>query len=128
MAATINASADGSPVAAVEGEQSQERRHDRPHQRPGRPQGDRPRGEHQGRPRHGKGEAGKGDSGKRDFGKRDFGKGGRDRDGRDRGDRRDKRPMFVSSAPPRREKVADPNSPFAKLAALKQQLEDAKEK
>jgi len=128
MAATINASADGAPVAAVEGEQSQERRHDRPHQRPGRPQGDRPRGEHQGRPRHGKGEAGKGDSGKRDFGKRDFGKGGRDRDGRDRGDRRDKRPMFVSSAPPRREKVADPNSPFAKLAALKQQLEDAKEK
>ena len=132
MAATINASADGAPVAAVaEGEQPQERRHER-HGRPHRQDrsqddrsqhGDRPRGEHQGRPRHGKGESGKGDSGKRDSGKRDFGKGGRDR-----GDRRDKRPMFVSSAPPRREKVADPNSPFAKLAALKQQLEDAKEK
>lgn len=124
MAATINASADGAPVAAVaEGEQQQERRHER-HGRPQRKdrpqQGDRPRGEHQGRPRQGKG----------DFGKRDFGKGGRDKG--ERGDRRDKRPdkrpMFVSSAPPRREKVADPNSPFAKLAALKQQLEDAKEK
>jgi ATP-dependent RNA helicase SUPV3L1/SUV3 len=70
------------------------------------------------RPRH----HGKWD-GKRD-GKRDGkweskGDGKRDRRGR---------PMFASSAPPRREKVADPNSPFAKLAALKQQLEDAKEK
>ena len=136
MAATINASAEGAPVAAaVEGEPQQERRHGRhhgrPHRKDGQPQsdrqhGDRPHGEHQGRPRHGKGDSRKGDFGKGNFGKRDFGKGGRDRS--ERGDRRDKRPMFVSSAPPRREKVADPNSPFAKLAALKQQLEDAKEK
>jgi ATP-dependent RNA helicase SUPV3L1/SUV3 len=48
-----------------------------------------------------------------------------DREGRDN---KSRRPMFVSSEQPRRDKVADPNSPFAKLAALKQQLEDAKEK
>jgi ATP-dependent RNA helicase SUPV3L1/SUV3 len=66
---------------------------------------------------------------------KDRGKGGRDNDRnkdrgprRDRGDRDNRRPMFASSEAPRREKAADPNSPFAKLAALKQQLEDSKEK
>ncbi len=56
-------------------------------------------------------------------------KGGRDKGGRDKGGR-DKRPdggpshrQFASSAPPReRERPIDPNSPFAKLAALKEQL------
>jgi ATP-dependent RNA helicase SUPV3L1/SUV3 len=56
-------------------------------------------------------------------------KGGRDKGGRDKGGR-DKRPdggpshrPFASSAPSReRERPIDPNSPFAKLAALKEQL------
>jgi len=55
--------------------------------------------------------------------------GGRDKGGRDKGGR-DKRPdsgpshrQYASSAPPReRERPVDPNSPFAKLAALKEQL------
>jgi ATP-dependent RNA helicase SUPV3L1/SUV3 len=43
-------------------------------------------------------------------------------DGKRRDDqRRDERP--VAEKPPRREKVADPDSPFAKLAALKAELE-----
>jgi ATP-dependent RNA helicase SUPV3L1/SUV3 len=62
---------------------------------------------------------------------RDKGKfgGGRDKGGRDKGGR-DKRPdggpshrQFATTAPPReRERPIDPNSPFAKLAALKEQL------
>src|ERR1700681_3410122 len=61
---------------------------------------------------------------------RDKGKfgGGRDKGGRDKGgrDKRDGGPshrQFAPSAPPReRERPVDPNSPFAKLAALKEQL------
>jgi ATP-dependent RNA helicase SUPV3L1/SUV3 len=67
---------------------------------------------------------------------RDKGKfgGGRDNGGRDKGGRdkggRDKRPdggpshrQYATSAAPReRERPVDPNSPFAKLAALKEQL------
>jgi ATP-dependent RNA helicase SUPV3L1/SUV3 len=70
----------------------------------------------------------------RDAGGRD--PAGRDKGGRDKGSRdkpgRDKRPEggpshrpFATSAPPRereRERPIDPNSPFAKLAALKEQL------
>jgi len=62
---------------------------------------------------------------------RDKGKfqGGREKGGREKGGR-DKRPdsgpshrQFATSAPPReRERPIDPNSPFAKLAALKEQL------
>jgi ATP-dependent RNA helicase SUPV3L1/SUV3 len=60
--------------------------------------------------------------------------GGRDKGGRDKGERdkggRDKRPdsgpshrQYATSAAPReRDRPADPNSPFAKLAALKDQL------
>jgi ATP-dependent RNA helicase SUPV3L1/SUV3 len=66
------------------------------------------------------------------FGGRDQGgreKGGRDRGGRDKGGR-DKRPdggpshrQYATSANPReRDRPIDPNSPFAKLAALKEQL------
>jgi ATP-dependent RNA helicase SUPV3L1/SUV3 len=84
---------------------------------PGRPP--RPRFEAKGRERD------------RDNGK--FG-GGRDKGGRDRGNRdkggRDKRPdggpshrQYATSAAPReRDRPVDPNSPFAKLAALKEQL------
>jgi ATP-dependent RNA helicase SUPV3L1/SUV3 len=62
---------------------------------------------------------------------RDKGKfqGGREKGGREKGGR-DKRPdsgpshrQFATSAPPReRERPIDPNSPFAKLAVLKEQL------
>jgi ATP-dependent RNA helicase SUPV3L1/SUV3 len=56
-------------------------------------------------------------------------KGDREKGGRDKGGR-DKRPdggpshrQYATSAPPReRERAIDPNSPFAKLAALKEQL------
>jgi ATP-dependent RNA helicase SUPV3L1/SUV3 len=57
----------------------------------------------------------------RDKGGRD--KGGRDRDkggGRDSGPSH--RPWATSAAPRERDRPADPNSPFAKLAALKDQL------
>ena len=53
-------------------------------------------------------------------------KGGRDKGGRDRDKGRDSGPshrQYASSATPReRDRPADPNSPFAKLAALKEQL------
>jgi ATP-dependent RNA helicase SUPV3L1/SUV3 len=54
--------------------------------------------------------------------------GGRDHGGRDKGgrDKRDSGPshrQFATSAPPReRDRPIDPNSPFAKLAALREQL------
>jgi ATP-dependent RNA helicase SUPV3L1/SUV3 len=52
-------------------------------------------------------------------------KGGRDRDkgGRDKRDGGPSHRQFATSAPPReRDRPVDPNSPFAKLAALKEQL------
>jgi ATP-dependent RNA helicase SUPV3L1/SUV3 len=50
-------------------------------------------------------------------------------DRRDRGERKDRPPIQASSQRERRDKQPDPNSPFAKLAALKQQLEaNAKER
>ena len=53
-------------------------------------------------------------------------KGGRDKGGRDRDKGRDSGPshrQYASSAAPReRDRPVDPNSPFAKLAALKEQL------
>ena len=88
-----------------------------------------PRGEQDRSPRprfEGKGRERDRDNGKFGGG-RD--KGGRDKGGRDRG-ARDKRPdggpshrQYATSAAPReRDRPADPNSPFAKLAALKEQL------
>jgi ATP-dependent RNA helicase SUPV3L1/SUV3 len=67
---------------------------------------------------------------------RDKGKfgGGRDKGGRDKGDRdgRSGGPshrQYASSAPPReRERPIDPNSPFAKLAALREQLTARKDR
>jgi ATP-dependent RNA helicase SUPV3L1/SUV3 len=67
--------------------------------------------------------AGGRDNGGRDKGGRD--KGGRDKGGRDKGGR-DSGPshrQYATSASPReRDRAVDPNSPFAKLAALKDQL------
>jgi ATP-dependent RNA helicase SUPV3L1/SUV3 len=58
------------------------------------------------------------DKGGRDKGGRD--KGGRDKGGRDSGPSH--RQYATSAAPRERDRPADPNSPFAKLAALKEQL------
>ena len=58
----------------------------------------------------------KGERGGRDFGGRD--KGGRDK--RDSGPSH--RQWATSAAPRERDRPVDPNSPFAKLAALKEQL------
>jgi ATP-dependent RNA helicase SUPV3L1/SUV3 len=49
------------------------------------------------------------------------------RDGRDRKDSGPAFRTFATSAPRERERVADPNSPFAKLAALKDQLGNRKD-
>ncbi|THD68339.1 MAG: helicase [Bradyrhizobium sp.] len=93
-------------------------REDKREDRGGRP----PRERFQGK---GKDAKGRDHRDNRDKGK--FG-GGRDKGGRDKGDR-DSRSggpshrQYASSAPPReRERPIDPNSPFAKLAALKEQL------
>ena len=96
----VAATADGAPV--------REPREDK-----GRP----PRERFQGKDRH------------QDRDKGKFG-GGRDKGGREKGGRGDKRSeggpshrQFATSAPPReRERPIDPNSPFAKLAVLKEQL------
>jgi len=50
-------------------------------------------------------------------------KGGRDKGGRDKRDGGPSHRQFATTAPPReRDRPVDPNSPFAKLAALKEQL------
>jgi ATP-dependent RNA helicase SUPV3L1/SUV3 len=73
------------------------------------------------------------DRNKGKFGERDGGRehrGGRDRDkGRDRRDRESGPSLrpYASSAPRERDRPIDPNSPFAKLAALKEQLAGRKE-
>src|ERR1700694_3772557 len=98
------ASADGAPAV-------REPREDKVHQ---------PRERFQGR---GKDKGREADRNKGKFG------GGRDKGGREKGGR-DKRPdsgpshrQYATSASPReRERPVDPNSPFAKLAALKEQL------
>jgi ATP-dependent RNA helicase SUPV3L1/SUV3 len=64
--------------------------------------------------------AGKRDNGGRDKGSRD--KGGRDRDKGGRESGPSHRPFATSASPRERDRPADPNSPFAKLAALREQL------
>ncbi|WP_198164056.1 hypothetical protein, partial [Bradyrhizobium jicamae] len=57
----------------------------------------------------------------RERGGRDFG--GRDKGGRDKRESGPSHRQWATSANPReRDRAADPNSPFAKLAALKEQL------
>jgi ATP-dependent RNA helicase SUPV3L1/SUV3 len=108
--AVAAAPADGAPVA-------QEPRQDR-----GRP----PRERFEGKPREG------GDKGRDNKDRGKFG-GGRDKGGREGGRDRDKggrgdkggpshRQYATSAAPRERDRPVDPNSPFAKLAALKEQL------
>jgi ATP-dependent RNA helicase SUPV3L1/SUV3 len=91
---------------------------------------DHPRERFEGRGAEGRGSEGRGKDRDRDKGRRDNkfgGKGGGDRGGRDKAGRGDKggpshRPFATTAVPRERERVADPNSPFAKLAALKEQL------
>ncbi len=120
-AAAAPAAAEGAPAQARE-----ETRHGRP-----------PRERFEGKGREGGGREGeRRDKFDRNKGDRDKGGGGRDKGerggrdfgGRDKGsrDKRDSGPshrQWATSAGPReRDRAADPNSPFAKLAALKDQL------
>ncbi|MFL6817509.1 MAG: helicase-related protein [Bradyrhizobium sp.] len=111
-----DAPVEGVAAAPAEGTPAREAREDRTNQPRERFQRDKDK------PKFGGG---------RDKGPRD--KGGRDKGGRDKGGR-EKRPdggpshrQYATSATPReRDRPADPNSPFAKLAALKEQLAAAR--
>jgi ATP-dependent RNA helicase SUPV3L1/SUV3 len=118
---------DGAPAdataapAAAEGAPAQEARQGRP-----------PRERFEGKGRDGerreKFDRNKGDRNNKGGGRDKGERGGRDFGGRDKGgrDKRDSGPshrQWATSASPRdRDRPADPNSPFAKLAALKEQL------
>jgi ATP-dependent RNA helicase SUPV3L1/SUV3 len=120
------ADAAATPVAAVEGAPAAEVRQERP-----------PRERFEGKGRDGdrrdkfdrnKGDRNKGGGGrdKGERGGRDFG--GRDKGGRDKRDSGPSHRQWATSAAPReRDRPVDPNSPFAKLAALKEQLAGRKE-
>jgi ATP-dependent RNA helicase SUPV3L1/SUV3 len=85
--------------------------------------GGRPRDRFEGKGRE---ETGKGKFRDREEGREGARERGRDRKGRDRDKGRESgpshRPYATSAAPRDRDRPADPNSPFAKLAALKEQL------
>jgi ATP-dependent RNA helicase SUPV3L1/SUV3 len=124
--APADATAAPVPVAAVEGAPAAEARQERP-----------PRERFEGKGRDGdrrdkfdrnKGDRNKGGGGrdKGERGGRDFG--GRDKGGRDKRDSGPSHRQWATSAAPReRDRPVDPNSPFAKLAALKEQLAGRKE-
>ncbi len=129
-----NAPAEAAPAPAAEGApeqgQRQEQRQEQRHQH-GEPR-DRSEGKGRDRDRDNKREKFGERQGERQADRRD------DRDRRDRGrdkgrDKRDRESgpalrHYASSQNPReRERAADPNSPFAKLAALKEQLAGRKE-
>ena len=103
-----DAPAEGAAAPAAEGAPAREPRDDK-----GRPS--RPRFEGKGEDRN-KGKFGGG----RDKGGRD--KGGRDRDKGGRESGPSHRQYATSAGPRDRERPVDPNSPFAKLAALREQL------
>jgi ATP-dependent RNA helicase SUPV3L1/SUV3 len=117
------APADAPAAPAAEGAPATEARQDRP---------SRERFEGKGRDREDRRDKFDRNKGERKGG-RDKERGGRDFGGRDKGgrDKRDSGPshrQWATSANPReRDRVADPNSPFAKLAALKEQLAGRKE-
>ncbi|WP_024512224.1 helicase-related protein [Bradyrhizobium sp. ARR65] len=112
---------DGAEAASgaegAQARQGRERRDEREH----RGDGERPRerfGKDQNRDKKGK-FGGERDHGGRERGPRDH---GRDKGGRDKRDVGPSHRPYASSAPRERERAVDPNSPFAKLAALKEQL------
>jgi len=124
------ADATAAPAAAVEGAPAAEARQDTHQGRPPRERfeskgrdGDRRDkfAGNKGDRNKGGGDRNKGERGGRDFGGRD--KGGRDK--RDSGPSH--RQWATSAAPRERDRPVDPNSPFAKLAALKEQLAGRKE-
>jgi ATP-dependent RNA helicase SUPV3L1/SUV3 len=120
--AAATPAAEGAPAAEANEHPSRESRQDS-----GRPPRERFEGKGRekdkgGRPEKfgGGGDRNKGDRNK-DRGGRDFG--GRDKGGRDKRDSGPShRPWATSAAPRERDRPIDPNSPFAKLAALKEQL------
>jgi ATP-dependent RNA helicase SUPV3L1/SUV3 len=116
---TAAAPADGAPAAAeARSDQRPDQRNDR-----GRP----PRERFEGKDRE-KGDRPKFQGNREGNRDSDRSKGGRDFGGRDKGgrDKRDSGPSHrqwaTSAAPRERDRPIDPNSPFAKLAALKEQL------
>jgi len=113
----IDAPAEGAPAVAADAVAAREPRADQ-----GRPARERFEGKARSEDRnHGK-FRGDRDKGGRDKGGRDRDKGGRDRDkgGRDSGPSH--RQYATSASPRERDRPIDPNSPFAKLAALREQL------
>ena len=138
------ADAAAAPAVAVEGAPAAEARPDARQGRPPRERDGKGReGDGKGREGDGKGREGdrgnkfdrnkSGDRNKGGGGRDKSERGGRDFGGRDKGgrDKRDSGPSHrqwaTSAAPRERDRPADPNSPFAKLAALKEQLAGRKE-
>jgi ATP-dependent RNA helicase SUPV3L1/SUV3 len=119
------APADANATPPAEGAPAQETRHEARTDRP-----PRERVEGKGRDENRREKFG-GDRNKGDRNKSDRDRGGRDKGGRDKRDR-DSGPshrQYATSAAPRdRDRPADPNSPFAKLAALKEQLAGNKDR
>jgi ATP-dependent RNA helicase SUPV3L1/SUV3 len=123
-----SAPAEGEAAQAADGEKRRQGGH-RKDFRKGRDEGGERREQRDDRNRRFEGkDRGKGKPGDRDNG-REYR--GRDRDkGRDRRDRESGpslRPYASSANPRERDRPIDPNSPFAKLAALKEQLAGRKE-
>jgi ATP-dependent RNA helicase SUPV3L1/SUV3 len=127
----VPADATAAPVAAEGAPAASEARQDRP-----------PRERFEGKGRDGdrrdkfdrnKGDRNKGGDRSKGGGRDKGERGGRDFGGRDKGgrDKRDSGPSHrqwaTSAAPRERDRPIDPNSPFAKLAALKEQLAGRKE-
>jgi ATP-dependent RNA helicase SUPV3L1/SUV3 len=125
-------SREGAPVQAAgvpaaEGAPATEARQDRPSRERFEGKG-RDRDERRDKFDRNKGGDRKGgrDKGDRERGGREFG--GRDKGGRDKRESGPSHRQWATSANPReRDRAADPNSPFAKLAALKEQLAGRKE-
>jgi ATP-dependent RNA helicase SUPV3L1/SUV3 len=119
-AVAASAPADGAPAPAeARSDQRPDQRNDR-----GRPPRERFEGkdrEKGDRPNKFQGNRDGNNKGDRNKGGRDFG--GRDKGGRDKRDSGPSHRQWATSAAPReRDRPIDPNSPFAKLAALKEQL------
>ena len=112
----VAASTDGAPAAA---EARPDQRNDR--NRPPRERFEGKDREKSDRPKFGGNRDGDRNKGDRNKGGRDFG--GRDKGGRDKRDSGPSHRQWATTAAPReRDRPIDPNSPFAKLAALKEQL------
>jgi ATP-dependent RNA helicase SUPV3L1/SUV3 len=110
--APVQAATEGAPAPEGREHRPERDNHDRPRERFGK---DRDRDNKRDN---------KGKFGDREHGGRDRDRGGRDRDkgGRDKREHGPAHRPYASSAPRERDRAIDPNSPFAKLAALKEQL------